>query len=113
MYRDRFAVAVGQAGRLDRILTDGLDAMDLSEEAFIAAALVPTGAGSMPINLARLAAIGEWVRTEIGAANWFEGFFNAQAGPGAPGVAAHRVTLKSIYETTAPPNWIYAELYDD
>jgi hypothetical protein len=113
MYRDRFTVAGGQAGRLNRILAEGLDAMDLSEEAFVAVALVPTGAGSMSIDLARVAAVGEWARTEIGPANWFEGFFDAQARPGTPGVAAHRVTLTTIYETNGPPGWVYVELYDD
>lgn len=113
LYRDRFSVASGQTGRLSEILDDGLGAMDLSEEAFIAVALVPTGPGSMPIDLARVAAVGEWARGEIGPARWFEGFFDAQAPPAAPGVAAHRVTLTTIYESNAPPGWIYAELYDD
>jgi hypothetical protein len=113
MYRYRLTVAAGQAGRLNRILTEGLGAMDLSEEAFIAVALVPTGAGSMPIDLARVAAVGEWARTRIGPANLFEGLFDAQAPPAAAGVAAHRLTLTTIYETNAPPGWLYAELYDD
>jgi len=113
MYRDRFTVAAGQAGLLDRILREGLDAMDLSEEAFIAVALVPTGAGSMPIDLVRVAAIGEWARSEIGPAIWFEGFFDTQAPPAAPGVAAHRVTLTTIYEANERPGWLYVELYDD
>ena len=112
-YRDRFTVAAGQAGRMDRVLSEGLDAMDLSEEAFLAVALVPTGAGSMPIDLARVAAVGEWVKTEIGPARWFEGFFDSSVPPGTPGVAAHRVTLTTVYKANEPPNWLYAELYDD
>ena len=113
LYRDRFTVAAGQTQRLDGILADGLGAMDLSEEAFVAVGLLPTGAGSMPIDLARVAAIGEWAKNEIGPANWFEGFFERQAPPALPSVAAHRVTLTSMYETDAPPGWVYAELYDD
>jgi hypothetical protein len=113
MYRDRFMVAAGQAARIDRVLSDGLGAMDLSEEAFIGVALVPTGRGSMPIDLARVAAIGEWARTEIGPARWFDGFFESQVPPGAPGVAAHRVTLTTIYEANEAPGWVYVELYDD
>jgi hypothetical protein len=89
MYRDRFIVASGQAERLDHILTEGLAAMDLSEEAFLAVALVPTGAGSMPIDLARVDAVGEWARTRIGPAAWFDGFFDPQVPAGTPGVAAH------------------------
>lgn len=113
LYRDRFTVAAGQAGRIDEILDDGLAPMDLSEEAFLAVALVPTGAGSMPIDLERVAAVGQWAREQVGPANWFEGFFDAQAPPGAPGVGAHRVTLTTIYGTEKPPAWLYAELYDD
>jgi hypothetical protein len=113
MYRDCFTVAAGQERRIDKILSDALGEMNLSEEAFLAVALVPTGAGSMPIDLARVAAIGEWVRTEIGPANWFDGFFDAQAPPAAPRVAAHRVTLTTIYETDEPPAWLYVELFDD
>jgi hypothetical protein len=113
MYRDRFTVAADQVARLDRILADGLSVMDLSDdEAFVAVALVPTGAGSMPIDLARVAAVGEWARTEIGPANWFEGFFDAQVPPGVPGVAAHRLTLKTMFDSVNAPRWVYAELYD-
>ena len=112
MYRGRFAMAVGLAARLDAILAEGLAAMDLTEEAFVAVALVPTGAGSMPIDLARVAALGAWAWNEIGPTAWFEGFFEASSPP-APGVAAHRVTLKTIHDTSTPPSWVYAELHDD
>jgi hypothetical protein len=113
MYRDRFAVAAGQTQRLGQILTDGLNAMVLAEEAFIAVALVPTGAGSMPIDLASVAAVGEWATNDIGPVNWFEGFFDRQAPPASPRVAANRLTLTTVYETSEPPGWVYVELYDD
>lgn len=86
LYRDRFSVASGQTGRLSEILDDGLGAMDLSDEAFLAVALVPTGPGSMPIDLARVDAVGEWVRKEIGAPLWFEGFFDRTGPVREPGV---------------------------
>ena len=113
MYRDRFRVAAGQAGRLDGILTDGLAVMDLSEDAFIAVGLIPTGAGSMPIDLARVTAVGEWARRQIGPARWFEGFFDSQVRPGTPGVASHRLTITTAIGADRPPDHTYAELYDD
>ena len=45
MYRGRFAMAVGLAARLDPILAEGLAAMDLTEEAFVAVALVQLAPG--------------------------------------------------------------------
>jgi hypothetical protein len=56
-----------------------------------------------------VAAVGQWARVQIGPANWFEGFFDPQAPPAPPGVAAHRVTLTTIYETNEPPGWLYVE----
>ena len=109
-YRDRFTVAAGQAGRLDWIVGNGLAVMNLSEDAFLAVALVPTAAGSMPIDRARVATLREWARDRIGAIAWFDGFFDGNS-PRA-GVAAHRVTLTTSY-SDEPPRWVYVELYDD
>jgi hypothetical protein len=108
-YRDRFSVAAGQVGRLDQIIEDGLAAMDLSEEAFVAVGLVPTAPGSMPIDLARVAAMGEWAKRQ-GRPRWFEGFFDQVP---ITRVAARRFTLSSTYATDRRPSWVYAELYDD
>ena len=112
MYRDRFRVAATQADRVTRILEDGLGAMDLSEDAFVASALVPTGSGSMSIDLARTRAMEQWAMDLAPA--WYDGgLFDKHQAPPSAGVGAHRVTLTMIHETDRPPSLAYAELYDD
>jgi hypothetical protein len=110
-YRSRFTRAGDQAGRVGQVLDEGLAAMNVSEEPFIAVGLVATGTGSMSINLATVDVLAGWAK-DHGPARWFEGFFDRQAPPVA-GVAAHRVTLRTVYDTDTRPASQYAELYDD
>jgi len=110
-YRDRYRIATDQATRVAHVREEGLGAMDLSGDAFVAVAMVPTGRGSMAIDLARVRTIEEWAR-ELGPPNYFEGFFPRDVPPAA-GVGAHRVILTSIFERDHRPSWQYAELYDD
>src|SRR5215218_5455798 len=72
-YRDRFVIATNQAERIGVVLLEGLEAMDMREDSFVAVALVPTGAGSMPIDLARVAAVEQWAKA-LGAPYFFDGF---------------------------------------
>jgi hypothetical protein len=108
-YRDRFSVATSQTARVESVMEEGLGAMDLTEHAFVAVALVPTSAGSMSIDARRVAAVENWAK-DLGAPNFFDGFFLASP---AAGVRAHRVALTTIYERDQPPRSQYAELYDD
>jgi hypothetical protein len=75
-YRDRYSLAFDQAERVSGVLDAGLDAMELDGGAFIAVGMVPTGQGSMTIDLERVAAIETWVR-QLGPPNYFGGFFVA------------------------------------
>jgi hypothetical protein len=110
-YRDRFALATSQADRIDQVMGDGLRAMDLTDAAFVTVAVVPTSAGSMPIDLARVSAVEQWARA-LGPPNWFDGFFHGETPPAAA-VGAHRVALSTSHGRDRPPSWQYAELYDD
>jgi hypothetical protein len=110
-YRDRYGLATDQAARVEQVLDEGFGAMDLDGDAFIGLAMVPTGLGSMAIDLARVGAIERWIR-ELGAPNYLEGFFEPGVLPTA-GVGAHRVTLTSLRDTEQRPNWQYVELFED
>jgi hypothetical protein len=110
-YRDRFRLAGDQAGRIAQILDDGLGAMDVGGAAFVALAIVPTGLGSMTIDLARVRSIEQWA-TDMGSPIFFSGFFLDGVSPTA-GVGSHRITLTTLWERGSRPHWQYAELFDD
>jgi hypothetical protein len=110
-YRDRYRLATGQVERVAQVVDEGLRVMDLERGAFIGVAVVPTGLGSMSIDLARVEAIEGWAR-DLGAPNHFEGFFEQGASPSA-GVGAHRVTLMPLWDRDRRPHWDYAEFFDD
>jgi hypothetical protein len=110
-YRDRYRLAADQAGRVTRILEDGLGMMDQGARAFLAVGMVPTGLGSMHIDLARVRAIEQWVRT-LGPANRFEGFFDPTGTPTA-NVAAHRVTVSPLWQREQLRQSEYVEFFDD
>lgn len=109
-YRNRFRIASEQTGRVEQILTGGLEVMNLDGDAFVALAIVPTEPGSLTIDLAQVASIQHWA-SSLGPPNFFDGFFPAGVSPTA-GVGAHRMTLTSLFERQQP-NWQYAELFDD
>jgi hypothetical protein len=110
-YRDRFRLAGDQAGRVEQLVDEGLGAMDLGGAAFIAVALVPTGLGSMTIDLARVRSVEQWAR-DFGSPILFTGFFPDGTSPTA-GVGSHRITLTTLFERDSRPHWQYAELFDD
>jgi hypothetical protein len=110
-YRDRYRVALDQSARTSRILDDGLAVMDLGWNAFLAVAMVPTGPGSMTIDLARVQAMQQWVR-DLGPPAYFEGFFDPTVSPTAD-VAAHRITVSPLWDRDRPRRTWYAELFDD
>ena len=110
-YRDRFRTASDQVGRVKQILDEGFGAMDLAEGAFVGLAIVPTGLGSMTIDLAAVRNSERWA-TDLGPPNFFTGFFQDGASPTA-GVGAHRLTLTALFEREHGPHWQYAELFDD
>jgi hypothetical protein len=110
-YRDRFRLAGDQAARVEQILDEGLGAMDLGGAAFVALAMVPTGLGSMTIDLARVRSIERWA-TDLGSPIFFTGFFPDGVSPTA-GVGSHRITLTTRWERDSRPHWQYAELFDD
>ena len=63
-YRDRFRTASDQVGRVKQILDEGFGAMDLAEGAFVVGlAIVPTGLGSMTIDLAAVGTASGGPRT--------------------------------------------------
>jgi hypothetical protein len=109
MYRDRFRLATDQSDRVTAALEEGLSAMDTSEGAFLAVALVPTSPGSMSIDLARVQTVGQWA-TDFGRAYWWRGFFyeTPSARPGA-----RRVRLTTVWAVEGSPAWQYAELHGD
>jgi hypothetical protein len=110
-YRSRYRLAADQAGRVTSILGDGLHMMDHEAGAFLALAMVPTGLGSMPIDLARVRAIEQWIRG-LGPASRFEGFFDPAGTPTAD-VAAHRVTVSPLWQRHGLQKSEYVELFDD
>jgi hypothetical protein len=111
-YRDRYRLATDQAKRVTHLLNDGLAMMDPDASAFLAVAMVPTGIGTMTVDVAGLRAIEQWVR-EVGAASrFFEGFFDPAASPTA-GVAAHRVTVTPLWDRDRLGRSEYAEFFDD
>jgi Putative DNA-binding domain len=81
MYRDRFRLATDESERVTAVLGEGLSAMDTSEGAFLAVALVPTTSGSMSIDVARTRAVEEWA-VELGGRT---------GGPGSSPTARERV----------------------
>jgi hypothetical protein len=109
MYRDRYSLALAQTQRVDDVMEQGLQVLDISKSTFIAVALAPTSAGSMVIDQAALRAAEEWA-VELGKAFWWRGFFRQRP---AGGVAAKRITLSSIYDRNTTPKYDYAELHSD
>jgi len=75
MYRDRFRQATDQSERMTVIIEEGPGAMDTREDAFPAVGLVSTTSGSMPIDLARLRSLEQWV-SDFGRPDWWRGFFH-------------------------------------
>jgi hypothetical protein len=110
-YRDRFTVATDQAADIAQVLDDGRRAIERTGDAALVVAVVPTGRGSMSIDLARVATVEQWAK-DLGATNYFDGFFPSGVPPVA-GVGAHRVTLTGIHERGRTPSWQYAELFED
>lgn len=110
-YRDRYRLATDQVERVATVLDDGFRAMDVESGTFIGVAMVPTGLGSIPIDVAHVAAIQRWI-SELGGPNYFDGFFDPTVAPVA-GVSAHRVTVTRNWDTGRPPSGEYAELFDD
>lgn len=110
-YRGRFQLATEDSERVSGLLDEGLQAMDLSEDAYLAVGLVPSGRGAMEIDLARTRTVGDWL-TNLGAPNYFDGFFSRDTPPTAI-VGAGRITGKSIYEANKRPSWQYVELHRD
>jgi hypothetical protein len=111
-YRNRFRLATDQTTRITRILDEGMNAMDYRQPvAFLGLALVPTGGGAMTIDLERTRVLEQTMR-DLGAPQFFDGFFDPRASPTA-GVAAHRVTLFPLWDRTILKRTEYAELYDD
>jgi hypothetical protein len=110
-YRDRYRVAVDQAVRVSQILNEGVANMDREANAFLAVAMVPTGRGSVTIDLGRVDAIQQWLR-DLGAPSYFEGFFDPTSSPTAD-VAAHRVTVSPLWDRDRPRRTSYTELFDD
>ncbi len=110
-YRDRYRLAADQSTRVAQIIDEGCRAIDIAAGAFIAVAMVPTGLGSMAIDLARLNAVERWVR-ELGAPNYFDGFFDPSTSP-TSGVGAHRITLTRLWDRDRQARGEYAELFDD
>lgn len=92
-----YGLATGQAAGVTGLLNDGLEMMDPEASAFLAVALVPTGLGSMTIDLARMRAIEQWVRDMGPATRFFEGFFDPTGTPTA-GVGARRVTVTPLWD---------------
>jgi hypothetical protein len=85
--------------------------MDVQRGTFIGVAMVPTGLGSMPIDVAHVAAIQRWI-SELGGPNYFDGFFDPTVAPVA-GVSAHRVTVTRNWDTGRQAGGEYGELFDD
>jgi Putative DNA-binding domain len=110
-YRDRYRLATDQSVRGKRILDEGLATMDVEASAFLAVSMVPTGAGSMAIDLSCVAAVQQWVRG-LGAPNRFEGFFDPMGNPTA-GVGTHRVTVSPVWERDQLRRSSYVEFFDD
>ena len=110
-YRDRFRLAGDQVGRVEQIANDGIGVMDMAGAAFVAVAIIPTGLGSMTIDLARVRDTEQWAR-DFGSPLFFTGFFPDGVSPTA-GVGSHRITLTTLFERDRPPHWQYAELFDD
>jgi hypothetical protein len=110
-YRDRFRLASDQAGRVTHLLDGGFEMMDRDVGAILGVAMVPTGLGSMAIDLARMRAIEQWAR-DLGPANYFDGFFDPSGSP-TSGVAAHRVTVSPLWDNDRPRRSEYAEFFDD
>jgi Putative DNA-binding domain len=109
MYRDRFRGSADQVERVGVALEEGLAAMDTSEEAFVALAIVPASSGSMSSSLTQVRAVQDWA-TQFGPVDWWRGFF-----PSSPyaGVGPRRFTVATIYDRTTQPNWAYLELHFD
>jgi hypothetical protein len=110
-YRDRYRVATDQSARVSQILENGLAMMDRAANAFLAVAMVPTGPGSMTIDLAQVQAVQQWIRS-LGPPMHFEGFFDPTVSPTAD-VAAHRVTVSPLWDRDRLRQTSYTELFDD
>jgi hypothetical protein len=110
-YRDRYRLATDQVSRATQILTEGLEMMDRESGALLGLAMVPTGQGSMAIDLARVRAFEQWIR-DLGAAVRFDGFFDPAGSP-TGSVAAHRVTMNLLWDSNRPRRSEYAEFFDD
>jgi hypothetical protein len=110
-YRDRFRLAGDQVRRVEQIIDEGIGAMDVGGAAFVAVALVPTGLGSMTIDLAQVRSTEQWAR-DFGSPIFFTGFFPDGVSPTA-GVGSHRITLTTLFERDRRPHWQYAEVFDD
>jgi hypothetical protein len=105
-YRNRFSIARNQSDRLAQVMAEGVEAMDLSDGAFTAVAVVPTGAGAMSIDLARMAMVQHWVR-EHGPANFMDGFSDLTSTP-TSAVRAHRVTVAPYGSASARATSIWS-----
>jgi Putative DNA-binding domain len=92
MYRDRFRDVGDQVRRVDQALDEGLAAMDTSEEAFVAVAILPANPGSMSSSLEQVRSVEQWA-TQFGPAAYWRGFF-----PSTPsaGVGVRRSTVATI-----------------
>lgn len=110
-YRNRFTLASGHSERVEQILEEGFAAMDLTGDAFVGLAMVPTSPGSMTIDLARLREMEAWAR-EHGSPEFFGGFFPGGVSPTAR-AGVHRVTLGSLSEQDRRPHFQYVEFFDD
>ena len=110
-YRDRFRVAGDQSARVSRILDDGLAMMNRDEGAFLAVAVVPTGLGSMTIDLGRVDAMQRWIR-ERGTPLYFDGFIDPSVSPTGD-VASHRITVSPLWDRDQPRRTSYGEFFDD
>ena len=58
-----------------RILDDGVGATDVEGAAFVALAMVPTGLGSMTIDLERVRNVEQWA-TDLGSPMFFSRFLS-------------------------------------
>jgi hypothetical protein len=109
MYRDRFRLVTDQSDRLTAVLEEGLRAMDTSEGAFLAVGLVPTTAGSMAIDLARLQAVVQ-CGSDFGRVHWWRGFFHQTPSARA---GTRRIRVTTVFAADRPTTRPYAELHAD
>lgn len=109
LYRDRFRMATDQSDHVQAVIGEGLAAMDVSHAPpLLVVAAVPSQAGVMSVDFARLRAIDEWAGG-LGRRRFWRGWLN---GPPLVRVGSHRVRL-ATQGTGARPQDVYAELHAD